>query len=169
MSDPTFSFADAWRVLDYDPKTGVFTRKVRLAQRHQAGDRADLLITSGGAKGYRRVSLFSQRVLAHRLAIFMVTGEWPGSEVDHRDSDKCNNAFSNLRVAGARVNAENRRSPTAANRLGVLGVYEHTPGVYRSRLQVRGRTVHIGLFKDPAEAHQAYVAAKRRLHEGCTL
>lgn len=163
------TFEEAWRVLDYDPKTGVFTRKVRLAQRHHAGDRADTIVTGGQLKGYRRVSLFNKRYLAHRLAVFMLTGAWPAAQVDHIDGEKARNAFSNLRVVEPRINAENRRRALASNTTGLLGVHIHQPGVYRARLQVRGKSIHVGLFSDPDEAHKAYLAAKRIHHEGCTL
>lgn len=32
-----------------------------------------------------------------------------------------------------------------------------------------GRTRVLGTFETPEAAHTAYVAAKRQLHEGCTL
>ena len=40
---------------------------------------------------------------------------------------------------------------------------------YRAAIKCNGRQVHLGYFSFPEEAHEAYIEAKRRLHEGNTL
>lgn len=157
-------------VLHYDAEMGVFTRKVRTAQRHQVGDRADFLITSGGQAGYRRVSIDSQRYLAHRVAWLYVYGQWPEHDIDHKDGDRSNNRITNLRDVVNQVNRENMRCARSDNKSGWLGVHLHDDGIrWRARIQVRGRSRHIGLYETPEDAYAAYVAVKRQLHSGCTL
>lgn len=157
-------------VVDYDLQTGEFTRRVRLAQRHKVGDRADFIVTGGGLAGYRRVSLDSKRYLAHRLAWLHVYGQMPLGEIDHINGDPSDNRIANLRDVPRVVNAENVRRPRATNQSGRLGVYWHKGcSKWRARIQVRGKGISLGLFDDADEAHCAYVEAKRRLHQGCAI
>ena len=155
-------------LIDYNPHTGAFTRKVRTAQRHQVGDRADFIVKSGQQAGYRRVSLMSKRFMAHRVAWLYVHGEWPAQDIDHINGDRGDNRIANLRDVSARVNRENIRSPRVDNTSGYLGVMSHQ-GRWRARVQVNGSSVSLGCFDTPEEAHQAYLEGKRKYHEGCTL
>lgn len=170
MATAILSAAQLRDVIHYEPETGVFTRKVRLAQRHRAGDRADTEITSPRMLGYRRVSLFSQRYLAHRLAWFYTHGVWPARHIDHINGDKGDNRIGNLREADDQLNLENFRHHRVDNKVGLLGVHLHKQsGRWRARIQVHGKTIHIGMFDTPEAAHEAYKEAKRKLHEGCTI
>lgn len=155
----------------YDPDTGIFTRKVRLAQRHHAGDRGDFLITAGNNAGYRRVSFDSKRYMAHRVAWLYVHGTWPAQDIDHINGDRGDNRIANLRDVPNEINRENMRRPRgAATTSGLLGVFLHKQsGRWRARIQVKKKGIHIGMFDTPEEAHQAYLEAKRKLHEGCTI
>lgn len=157
-------------VIDYDHNTGVFIRKTRLAQRHQVGDRADVEVAAIQLRGYRRVSLFGQRFLAHRLAWFYVHGKWPEKHIDHINGIRGDNRIENLREADDRLNLENLRKAKSTNKSGFLGVHLHKQtGRWRARIEVRGKFVHLGLFDTPDEAHGVYLKAKRELHEGCTI
>lgn len=158
-------------VVDYDPLTGIFTRKVRLAQRHQIGDRADFSINAGPMTGYRRLAVDSKRYLAHRCAWLFVHGEWPAEMLDHINGEKGENQIANLRKASAGMNVENQRRPRKDNRTSrFLGVYWQAANQkWRARITTKGKAIHIGLFVDEEAAHAAYVEAKRKLHEGCTI
>lgn len=170
MANADLSAARAREVLDYDPLTGVFTRRVRLAQRHQVGDRADFVVTSGNAAGYRRVSVDGKRYLAHRVAWLMVHGEWPENLIDHKNGIKSDNAIENLRPADHKLNNENQRGPRSDGTSGYLGVHWSTQAnKWHARVWTNGRSIHVGYFNDTEEAYAAYVAAKRKIHKGCTL
>ena len=171
MADAILTAERLREVIHYDPETGIFTRKVRLAQRHQVGDRADMVVTGGGLKGYYRVGLFSKRYLAHRLAWLYVYGEWPEHEIDHINGNPGDNRIANLRDVEGAVNLQNMRKPRKTNVSGYLGVYKHAQNnTWVARIQKDKRTIHIGCFTDPAEAHQAYLKAKREIHkDGCTI
>jgi hypothetical protein len=169
MADSILTAERLREVVDYDPDTGVFIRKVRLAQRHQVGDRADFVVTGGGLKGYRRVSLFSQRYLAHRLAWLYVHGSWPKHEIDHINGNPGDNRIDNLRDVVTAVNSQNKRKARADNRSGFLGVTTHAPGIYRASLYLNGKRIHDGLYGTPEAAHAAYIEAKREFHPGCEI
>lgn len=153
----------------YDEKTGVFTRKVRLAQRHKAGDRADFLITKGNNAGYRRISFDSKRYMAHRVAWLYVHGCWPQYDIDHVNGIKGDNQIINLRDVPNRINRQNLHKRHGKNTAsGLLGVTPHQ-GKWRSRLIINGLQMELGCFETRDEAQEAYLVAKRKYHEGCTI
>ncbi len=153
--------------LDYDSSTGVFTHKHDFGSRYKVGDRAD---TSGHAalREYRLVNLLNQKFLAHRAAWLHTHGIFPGLPIDHINGNKSDNRIENLRAVEIRLNAENIRKPQKNNSTGFLGVQPHQ-GRYRVRLTVDRKQIQIGMFSTPEEAHAAYVVAKRKYHEGCTI
>lgn len=40
---------------------------------------------------------------------------------------------------------------------------------FQAKIQIDGKRTYLGTFNTAIEAHQAYVAVKRRLHSGCTI
>jgi len=118
--------------------------------------------------GYRRVSVDSRRYLAHRCAWLYVHGEWPAGLIDHINTEKGDNRIANLRCVPEQLNHENIRKPKRNNQSGFLGVVAHQ-GKWRASVTHKRRVHRVGMFDTPEEAHAAYVAAKRRLHEGCTI
>jgi len=106
--------------------------------------------------------------LAHRLAWLYVTGHWPLVHVDHIDGNRKNNAFSNLREADRKTNAQNMRMAHRDNKTGLLGVTAHRK-TFVANILVDGCQLRIGRFATAEEAHAAYLNAKRAMHKGCTL
>jgi hypothetical protein len=84
------------------------------------------------------------------------------------DTNRGNNRIGNLRDVPNAINRQNMRKARVDNKLGFLGVYAHQ-GRYRTRLHLDGKVIEVGMFDTPEQAHAAYVAAKRKHHEGCTL
>lgn len=122
--------------------------------------------------GYIQVSVDGRRYMAHRLIWFYVTGEWPAQRLDHKDTTRTNNKWLNLRLATAVTNAQNVRRAHRDSTHGFLGVSfirRRISKPFRSEIRVDGKQMQLGTFATAEEAHQAYVAAKRRYHEGNTL
>lgn len=153
-------------MLHYDPVTGMFTRRVTVGS-FKVGEVAGSLDRQ---RGYIRLTIDGTSYHAHRIAWFYVHGKWPLHDVDHRDTIKHHNWIDNLRDVSDRVNQENIRRARPDNRSGLLGVCLR-PGNLRptASIQVCGKRMHLGVFDTPDLAHAAYVAAKRELHEGCTI
>lgn len=154
------------RVLSYDPDTGKFHWLVSLTRSVAVGD------VAGGpsSDGYLRIGLHGVRYMAHRLAWFYMMGRWPADDIDHINGSKTDNRFANLREATRRMNAENQRRARKDSSVGLLGVGWHKRDKhFRAQIQVRGKHVFLGYFPTAEEAHQAYLAAKRKYHEGGTL
>lgn len=139
--------------LDYDPLTGVLTWKVGAFKGRPAGSlRPD---------GYLRVAVDDVDVYAHVLIWFYVTGEWPADQVDHRNMNRSDNSWDNLRPSSAAQNKQNSRV-RADSSTGLKGVFLRPKCLrkkYQAKITVNGRQRSLGYFADPQEAHAAYCAA----------
>jgi hypothetical protein len=154
-------------LLDYDPTTGVFTRRVTTSSRAQAGEQ----VGSPTARGYLRVQLDGQMHYLHRLAWLYVNGAWPANGLDHIDGNVANNRVANLRDVDHPTNMQNLRRARADNKTGLLGVWRRNDtGRYSASLKAAdGTKVSLGCFDSAQQAHEVYLTAKRKHHEGCTL
>lgn len=110
---------------------------------------------------------FQHRV--HRLAWLYVHGEFPKAFIDHMDGDRLNNAISNLRDVSKTVNGQNMRKATKRSMTGYLGVSVAPRGKFVASISVQGKYRYLGFFDTAELAHESYLAAKRELHEGCTI
>lgn len=93
MSEITI--VDLKSVLFYDPKTGHWgwiAKRSKHASRRKSGQKAGFITTGG----YVGIQVFGKRYLAHRLAWFYMTGEWPEHTVDHINFIRCDNRWENL-------------------------------------------------------------------------
>lgn len=142
-------------LLLYDPRTGHFawrecpTHPEKIGQ--QAGWREP--------KGYWRVCIEGRNYQAHRLAWLWMTGKWPAAQVDHRDLDKANNRWSNLRLA---TNGQNQANTPKRRRntSGIKGVYWHKRrGKWQAAIMVSGRLKSLGYRNTKEEAAALYAAA----------
>lgn len=115
--------------------------------------------------GYVRVTIDGRRHAAHRIVWALATGHYPASMIDHANGDGTDNRLANLRPATPRQNMQNRRSPRGA-RSPLLGAHwDSERCCWISRIRDGGRTHHLGRFASDCEAHEAYLAAKARIHD----
>ena len=151
-------------VLHYDPETGVFRWRTTLSNRARRGAEA------GSAAKYRRITVDGEIYRAARLAWFYVHAAWPVGDVDHINGVKTDDRLRNLRDVSRRVNNENQRVAKRSSGTGLLGASLcQCTGRYVARITTEGRSRNLGRFDTPEEAHAAYIAAKRKYHEGNTL
>lgn len=109
--------------------------------------------------GYAATRRDNKIVLMHRL----IVGALPGQQVDHADRDKLNNLRSNLRIATPAQNNQNhgKRSDALTSRYKGVGWHgQHK--LWRARIKVNSREVHLGLFDSEEDAARAYDAAARQ-------
>jgi len=139
------------RLFDYDPETGYFWhRTVKLGS-----DRTRLAGCVSGS-GYRYITVNEKSYLAQRLAFLYMLGHWPRRHVDHRDRNRDNNAWKNMREATRRDNCGNQVA-RVNNKLGVKGVHRVRN---RYRAVVAGK--HLGTFATIEEASAAYEAGAKK-------
>lgn len=155
---------------DYDYDTGVFRWKAlnKKGRRVRVGDAA------GNFDGrYVYLHLDGMKFAAHRAALAIANGQWPSApQIDHIDGDKRNNRLDNLRAATPGTNQQNQRRAQRSSSTGFLGVVpvkDNSSRPFRAQIWINGAAKNLGNFATALEAHEAYVLAKRRLHEGCTI
>jgi hypothetical protein len=147
-------------VLHYDTISGDFTRLVSTSRRVKVGDIAGSIRKDG----YLHIRVDGKRYLSHRLAWLYVTGSWPDKFVDHKNTDKADNAWDNLRAA---TSAQNNRNATLStlNASGVKGVSYHKANnnwiAYITTNRVRK---HLGSFSSIGDATTAVLEARLELH-----
>lgn len=145
--------------LEYEPESGYFFWRVargRVAAGSIAGRRCDdgRIIIKLGAKNY----------LAHRLAWFLQTGEWPPDEIDHENNNPSDNNWNNLRLATRAQNRMNSRCRSDSVS-AVKGVYfEKRTARYSARIYINGKRKWLGSFATAKEADAVFRAAERQAH-----
>lgn len=148
----------------YDPETGEFTLLVDVSRGHHhktAGEK----LGRNHPLGYIQIGLDCKSYLAHRLAWFYVTGEWPKHQIDHINQDKKDNRFANLREA---TNSQNHQNKKSKNSNGLKGVALANGGKYRAKrwyakIRINQRTIYLGTFDTKEDAHNAYAKAASEL------
>jgi hypothetical protein len=148
---------DLHALLDYDPATGLFRWKQprgRQAPDWFRGNRR-------GKCGYRRILFANGLTLyAHRVAWYLMTGAWPPHELDHRNRDRSDNRWNNLRAATRLQNAMNL-SLRRTSSTGVRGVTTFR-GQFYVHLRAHKKTHFLGLYDTLEEATAARRAAEQR-------
>lgn len=146
------------RQLHYDRSTGNFTWLIARGS-VKPGARA-----GSPTGGYIRISVGSRLYAAHRLAWLYMTGEWPVKQVDHKDRNRKNNCWCNLRLATQGQNSANSniRKDSIS---GLKGVRWHThTRLWQARIMKDKHTHYLGYFLSAEEAFKAYCKAARELH-----
>jgi hypothetical protein len=152
-------------LLEYDPETGIFRWLVVQNNRMKIGQVGGTITD----KGYRQIRVDGVKYRAHRLAWLYMTGEWPEHELDHINGIKDGNWWNNLRPSNRVLNLQNQRKARSCNKSGLLGVTTLKNGKFQARITVYGKLIYLGLYTKAILAHNAYISAKRELHEACTI
>jgi hypothetical protein len=146
--------------LDYNPETGEFTwrkrppvtRGARMFNTKYAGRPAGRVSGSGG---YREINIVGYgKFSAHRLAFLYMTGAIPAQHIDHKNRDRLDNRWANLRVATQSENLINAatRVDTSSGVRGVRYSRASTRRPWQAYITVRGRSLGLGGWATLEEA-----------------
>lgn len=152
-------------MLCYDPETGVFRWRVTRARTAHAGDRAgcqEKPWIKGRTTPWRCIHISGKTYQESRLAWLYMTGAWPERQIDHRDGNRLNNSWSNLREATPVQNSANRRK-RSDNTTGFKGVVRRGRR-FRAYAKIDGIRKYLGTFLTAEEAAQCYKLAVSRIH-----
>lgn len=143
----------------YDQISGEF-RWVNL------GRRKSLVAGRIDKDGYRRIWIDRKECYAHQIAWTLMTGIWPRIDVDHKDGNRSNNAWCNLRLATRSQNVANA-FVVSKNKSGYKGVHwSKVCGKWKAEITCQGKKIYLGIFDDPAVAYQCYCEAATKLFGG---
>lgn len=142
------------QLFEYDPESGIFTRKMVTARWTNVGDVAGYL----GDRGYVIIGIDRKFYKAHRLAWLYVHGQLP-KQVDHINGIRNDNRICNLRACN---HAENQRNVLRQknNTSGFKGVSWHKGHrKWSAGICINGKRRHLGYFESREECHLEYVKA----------
>lgn len=140
--------------LSYNPVTGDFTWLI-CTYGYRSARKAGYV----GSQGYILIGIDREKYSAHRLAWLYMTGKWP-KQIDHRDLNRANNAWNNLREGGYPENNANKMV-RADSMSGAKGVYRYHNRTrpWNAKIGVKGKQYNLGYFATKEEAAQAYATA----------
>ena len=153
------------QIVEYIPSEGIFKRRFRqdVGANINARD-AGKIIGCVSTGGYITISIDDILYAAHRLAWLYMTGTWPPCQIDHIDKDGGNNEWDNLRLADHSENGCNK-TRYKTNKSGFKGVSWHnSANKWQASIKKAGKSVGLGLFENPIDAHKAYCSKARELH-----
>lgn len=140
-----------FEIFSYDPESGVLVRKFKGGHTRVAG-------SSRKSDYYDRVSFNGTEYPAHRIIWELYYGVKPVGFIDHINGIKHDNRIKNLRIA---TDAENKRNvgKRKHNTSGFKGVHwVESKKVFKASASFNGKTVYLGIYKNPEDAKNAYEA-----------
>lgn len=147
-------------LLHYDPLTGVFTW-LNSSRKGFNGKVAGSLRNDG----YWAIKIKGKSEYAQRVAWLYMMGNWPTSTVDHKDLNKLNNRWLNLRIASQQEQCCNR-GVAKNNTSGHKGVHwEAKRNRWLAYSYHKGKRHFFGYHKQKEDAVTAAENGRQALHK----
>lgn len=147
-------------LFDYDPESGYFFRRTNYVARYSIGDK--VCGTRNGC-GYLVLKVDGSLYAYHRLIWVYVTGDKP-VEIDHKNRNKCDNRWCNLRDATRSQNQQNTKV-RVDNTSGIKGAFfDKRRGTWYAGITVNGKRKNLGAFSTPEAAGDAYAKAEAHFY-----
>lgn len=148
------------------------TGKIFWLRNKRSGGRAKAHREAGSVKrgshsnggGYRVITIDGVMYRAHQLVWMWHTGKWPLGEIDHKNGERDDNRFENLREATVPQNRMNKRIQSN-NKSGYKWVSFHPQtGRWRAEVKKNGKRICDSLHLDPKSAYEVACVAAKQLH-----
>ena len=146
-------------VLQYDALTGVFTNR-----KSRAHAKAGAVAGHLNHDGYRLIKIDGCRYFAGHLAWLWVTGSWPIAEIDHRNRERGDDRFSNLREASRSQNCANKPRVARPNKFGFKGVKKNSKIKFTAVICLDQQELYLGTYSSAEIAAMAYDQAAKKYH-----
>lgn len=159
------------KILTYNEESGELTwnQRPRECFKSSRGWHSFRRNTEGKRAGSRTkdgisVYIDGETYSAHRIIFKMVTGKDPEGEIDHKDMDKTNNRFSNLRDATHGQNQHNTRI-RKDNKTGFKGVtYDKLSKRYVAEIRLNNKRVYKEFFDTAEDAYRSRCEMTIKFH-----
>jgi hypothetical protein len=158
------------KLLRYEPETGKLfwlprpedtfpdKRYALTWNKRYAG--AEAFKTADG-NGYLQGAVHGVVYKTHRVIWAIVTGEWPKDEIDHRNRNRSDNRWKNLREATRSENMQNA-GVRSDNKSGYKGVcWDRNKMKWLAQITIGGDSRFLGLFETKELAADAYREASK--------
>lgn len=147
-------------LIHYNPKSGALVWRKRRGSA-KAGSSWGCVDDRGYILGMVDGAFYR----GHQLAFIYMTGALPEGDIDHKNGEKSDNRWSNLRPCTRRGNMANC-GPRADNTSGFRGVTASpTPGRWIAQIRNKeGGTKYLGTFENKECAAVAYDKAAVMMH-----
>lgn len=147
----------ARKLWQYDRTTGCFwwRERGRGRQLHKSTG------TWRTSTGYIELYYHGKCYGAHRIAWLIVKGCFPKDQIDHRNSNRADNRWRNLRTATHKQNRRNARI-RKDSKTGFKGVKRIRKNGYAARIWVDNGHKHIGYYRTAKAAHRAYARTAKK-------
>lgn len=109
-------------------------------------------------EGKKRTIKMHRVILERKIGRKLEKGEW----CDHIDGNGLNNTRPNLRLTTSLGNARNARK-SVRNTSGYKGVSKYR-NKWKAYIKHEKKTIHLGYFDNPEDAHKAYCEKAKELH-----
>ena len=153
---PPITAEELRALVSYDPDTGLFRRLTATNVGRFGGYQVGDIATKPRRDGYLWVNVAGKRYVAQRLAWLYVTGCWPKTGMDHKNLDRTDNRWDNLREAAQWQNMANVNI-NPRNTSGYKGVSFHKrTQTWRADIRVQKKNISLGHFSNPEDAAKAY-------------
>ena len=154
--------------LSYAPEEGAF---YWLVDNQHPKARKGMRAGRVNALGRAQIGLDNKQIFVHRLVWLFETGVWHDAMIDHINGDPLDNRFQNLRLSNHKLNGQNQKAHRPKNKSTQLIGSSWHKGCNRfiAFIKLDGKRKHLGYFDTAAEAHAAYLTAKRILHPAGNL
>jgi len=161
----TIDFTRLKEIFTYDEEFGRFHWKQNQGRRIKAGDVAGCVHHNG----YIVIGINKKQYQAHRLVWLYVHGTFPKYNIDHINGLRSDNRILNLREATQAENCQNLKKSRGLSGLLGASIDTQRQNRWKASIKLKGKNYHLGWFKTPEAAHEAYLLAKRSIHPFGTL
>jgi len=162
-----------WAVLDYSDETGLlFWRRRPVdwfdepwhANRWNSRFAGKEALKTVNSRGYKKGAIFGKTYYAHQVIWCWKSGEWPNGPIDHIDSNRANNKWSNLQIVTYSENAQKaqRKAQGSSKFRGVC--YDVYSLKWRATICASNQRFELGFFGTQEEAAKAYDRKAKELH-----
>ena len=115
--------------------------------------------------GYKRFKFKGKMYYTHRVIYAFYKGKMPDGHIDHKDGNKKNNVFNNLRLCTPSQNQANQKK-SIKNTTGHKDVsFVENLGLYRVRVSINKKRYEFGYYKNLDDAALVATTARITLHK----